>query len=89
MAFDAPYGGTQVLILDGLHPETARPEGRNHIPKFQLIQDRGLSTCTKPDLPLPVHTACSVRALLVDAHQLSETLRAPDPHILREKSPRA
>ena len=36
-------------MLDGLHAETARPEGRDHTPKFQLIQDRGLSTCMKPD----------------------------------------
>ena len=36
MAFDAAHGATQVLVLDGLQVETARPEARGHFPKFQL-----------------------------------------------------
>ena len=92
-----------VYSTDGLHAETARPKGREHFPKIQLIEDRGLTTCIQPDhqalhlglaslitrvpeqddliaithgkfTPACVHTACSVRALLVNAHRFTETL---------------
>ena len=49
MASDAPYGDTQVFALNGLHAEATRSEGRGHIAKLHLKDDRGLTTNIEAD----------------------------------------
>ena len=44
---DIPHCETDVLILDGLHVEAYRGNGRHYFAQLQLVQDRSLTSCVK------------------------------------------